>query len=211
MNIIEANNIYKTFNGTTVLNDVNLVLEKGLIYGLIGRNGSGKTVLMKIICGLLNPTSGALVVNGKIQTYGEPPRNIGAIIENPGFLPTLNAYKNLEYLASIRNRIGKKEICIAMEKVGLSPSDKKRVGKYSLGMKQRLGLAQAIMEDPDILVLDEPMNGLDKNGVIDMRNYLLELKSQGKTILIASHSSDDIDILCDSVFEIDQGHLYQKD
>ena len=131
--------------------------------------------------------------------------NAGIIIENPGFLPGYTGYQNLKFLAKLRRKIGKKEIMDAMTKVGLEPLSKKHVGKYSLGMRQRLGIAQAIMEDPDILILDEPMNGLDNQGVEDIRKLLLELKEQGKTILIASHNREDIDVLCDHVWEMDKG------
>ena len=135
------------------------------------------------------------------------PDNIGVIIENPGFLPNFSGYNNLMQLAKIRRKIGKSEVRAAIQRVGLNPDDKKHVGKYSLGMRQRLGLAQAIMEDPDILILDEPMNGLDKDGVKDMRQFLLGLKEQGKTLLIASHSAEDVDVLCDTVCELDKGVL----
>ena len=135
--------------------------------------------------------------------------SVGIIIETPGFIPYYSGYKNLKMLADLKRKIGKDEIRKSLEKVGLDPDLKRHVRKYSLGMRQRLGLAQAIMEDPDILILDEPMNGLDKEGVADMREYLLDLKKQGKTILIASHSSEDIDVLCDTVFEMDKGRLAQ--
>ena len=131
--------------------------------------------------------------------------NAGIIIENPGFLPGYTGYQNLKFLAKLTRKIGKKEIMDAITKVGLEPLSKKHVGKYSLGMRQRLGIAQAIMEDPDILILDEPMNGLDNQGVEDIRKLLLALKEQGKTILIASHNREDIDVLCDHVWEMDKG------
>ena len=189
-----------------VLTDVSAEFESGKIHGIIGHNGSGKTVLMKIICGLTDADSGEVFINGERQKNGSAYKfNIGAIIETPGFLPTQSGVKNLQYLASIRRKIGDEEIKSAMRQVNLNPDDKKHVGKYSLGMRQRLGLAQAIMENPDILILDEPMNGLDKDGVSDMRQYLLELKEQGKTILIASHNSEDISALCDSACEMEKG------
>ena len=208
MPIISVQNVTKKFRGNTVLDNVSLDIETGTVTGLIGRNGSGKTVLMKCICGLLSPTSGSIMVNDKrVGKDVDIPDNIGVIIENPGFLPNFSGYNNLMQLAKIRRKIGKSEVRAAISQVGLNPDDKKHVGKYSLGMRQRLGLAQAIMEDPDILILDEPMNGLDKDGVKDMRQYLLDLKSQGKTILIASHSAEDIDVLCDTVCEMDKGLL----
>ncbi len=208
MAVISIHDVTKNFRGNVVLNNVSLEIESATVTGLIGRNGSGKTVLMKCICGLISPTSGSITVQGKkVGKDVDIPDNIGVIIETPGFLPNFSGYKNLMQLARIRRKIGKSEVRAAMERVGLNPDDKKHVGKYSLGMRQRLGLAQAIMEDPDILILDEPMNGLDKDGVKDMRQYLLDLKSQGKTILIASHSAEDIDVLCDTVCEMDKGKL----
>ncbi len=191
-----------------ILNNVNIEFEKGKIHGLIGRNGSGKTMLMKCICGFVKPTSGTIFVDGKqIGKDCDFPDNVGIIIETPGFIPYYSGYKNLKLLADLNRKIGSDKIKKTMLKVGLDPDLKRHVKKYSLGMRQRLGLAQAIMENPDILILDEPMNGLDKDGVADMRKYLLELKEQGKTILIASHSSEDIEILCDTVCEMDKGVL----
>lgn len=208
MSIISVNNVTKKFRENIVLNNVSLEIEQGSVTGLVGRNGSGKTVLMKCILGLVTPTSGTITVRGKqVGKDIDIPDNVGVIIETPGFLPNFSAYNNLMQLAKIRRKIGKAEVRAAIEKVGLNPDDKKHVGKFSLGMRQRLGLAQAIMENPDLLILDEPMNGLDKDGVCDMRQYLLDLKSQGKTILIASHSAEDIGILCDTVCEMDKGKL----
>lgn len=208
---IKVENVYKSFGKTVVLQNINVLFEKGKIHGLIGRNGSGKTMLMKCICGFVPVSSGEIIINGKILKNGkEIPDNIGVIIETPGFLPAYSAYRNLKFLADIKGKISKQEIYEAISKVGLDPKSKKHVGKYSLGMRQRLGLAQAIMENPDILILDEPMNGLDKDGVKDMQNYLLDLKAKGKTIIIASHSSEDISILCDEVYEMDKGILTKK-
>lgn len=205
---IKVENVYKSFGKTVVLQNINVLFEKGKIHGLIGRNGSGKTMLMKCICGFVPVSSGEIIINGKILKNGkEIPDNIGVIIETPGFLPAYSAYRNLKFLADIKGKISKQQIYEAISKVGLDPKSKKHVGKYSLGMRQRLGLAQAIMENPDILILDEPMNGLDKDGVKDMQNYLLDLKAKGKTIIIASHSSEDISILCDEVYEMDKGML----
>ncbi len=206
--VIIIEKLTKKFKETKVLSDINVSFSKGKIHGLIGRNGSGKTMLMKCICGLVPATSGKITVNGKVVGKDtEIPENIGVIIENPGFIPGYSAYQNLYFLSRITSKIGKAEIRNAIQSVGLDPDNKKHVGKYSLGMKQRLGLAQAIMENPDLLILDEPMNGLDKDGVADMRKYLLNLKEQGKTIVIASHSAEDIEILCDTVCEMDKGAL----
>ncbi len=207
-NAIIVEEISKSYKGINVLNHVSVSFEKGKIHGIIGRNGSGKTVLIKIICGLVRPDEGRVQVNGKVIGKDvDFPENIGVIIEAPGFLPSLSAYKNLDYLASLRGVIGKEQIRNAISMVGLDPDEKKHVGKYSLGMKQRLGLAQAIMENPEILILDEPMNALDKNGVTEIRELLLRLKENGKTILIVSHNSDDIHMLCDTVHEMDGGTL----
>ena len=137
------------------------------------------------------------------------PKNIGLIIETPGFLPNFSGFSNLWQLAKIRSKISKDDVRTVMKKVGLDPNEKKHVGKYSLGMRQRLGIAQAIMEDPDILILDEPMNGLDKNGIEGIRELLLQLKDKGKAMIVASHNSVDIDVLCDRVFEIANGSLQQ--
>lgn len=208
MNAIIVDNLVKRFGKTTVLNGVSVEFEQEKIHGIIGRNGSGKTVLMKCICGLTPITGGTVTVNNKkIGIDCEIISNAGVIIETPGFLPNMSGYSNLKNLASLTGKIGAAEIRAAIKRVGLDPNDKKHVGKYSLGMRQRLGLAQAIMEDPALLILDEPMNGLDKDGVKDMRQYLLDLKAQGKTILIASHSAEDIDVLCDTVCEMDKGKL----
>ena len=205
---IEVQNVVKRFRDQVVLKNVSISFEKGQIHGIVGRNGSGKTVLFKCICGLMHPEEGVIRVNGKrVGRDVDMPEDIGAIIEAPGFLPNYSGYKNLRFLANIRRKIGKEEILNVLKTVGLDPESRKHVGKYSLGMRQRLGIAQAIMEDPEILILDEPMNGLDNAGVQDIRALLLELKAQGKTILLASHNHEDIAALCDTVHEMDGGIL----
>lgn len=206
--MITVKNLSLTIKKTEILKNIDVAFESGKIHGLIGRNGSGKTMLMKCICGFVKPTEGEIFVAGKkIGRDLDFPDNTGIIIETPGFIPYYSGYKNLKLLADLKNKIDKQQIRNTMVQVGLDPDLKRHVRKYSLGMRQRLGLAQAIMEDPELLILDEPMNGLDKEGVADMRQYLLDLKEQGKTILIASHSSEDIDILCDTVSEMDKGVL----
>lgn len=206
--MIQIKNVSLTINKTVILKSVCASFEHGKIHGLIGRNGSGKTMLMKCICGFVKPSQGEIFVDGeRIGKDCDFPKNTGIIIETPGFIPYYSGYKNLKLLAGLNNKIGKEQVREAMKKVGLDPNLKRHVKKYSLGMRQRLGLAQAIMEDSELLILDEPMNGLDKDGVKDMREYLLELKMQGKTIIIASHSAEDIDILCDTVSEMDKGRL----
>lgn len=203
---IIVENVTKEFKNQVVLKTINIEFEMGKIYGIIGRNGSGKTVLLKCICGLLYPSTGTVTVGGKVVGKEiDYPENIGFIIESPGFLPKYSGLKNLKYLASIRGKVKEAEIRKYIELVGLNPDDKKHVGNYSLGMKQRLGIAQALMENPDILILDEPMNALDNNSVEDMRKVLLKMKEQGKLIIIASHIRDDIDILCNEVYGIDAG------
>lgn len=207
-NVIEISNLTKRYGNAIVLNNVNVSFEQGKIHGLIGRNGSGKTVLIKSICGLIPATSGEIKVNGKqVGKDVDIPQNIGAIIETPGFLNNYNGYLNLKFLASIKKKIGKEQIRQAISLVGLDPDSKKHVGKYSLGMKQRLGLAQALMEKPDILLLDEPMNGLDKHGVEEMRDIFKQLALEGKTIIMANHSTEDIEVLCDTVCVMDLGVL----
>ncbi|MCI8770684.1 MAG: ATP-binding cassette domain-containing protein [Lachnospiraceae bacterium] len=209
--VIQISHAVKRFGKTTVLHDVSLNIDKGSICGIIGRNGSGKTVLFKAVCGFHQLTSGTITVKGKrVSKDVDIPEGIGSIIETPGFLGNFSGYRNLKYLADIRGIIGKEEIYQAMEQVGLDPKSRKHVGKYSLGMRQRLGLAQAFMEGQDILVLDEPMNGLDNQGVNDIRELLLELKKQGKTILMASHNREDIEKLCDEVYEMDAGILKKR-
>lgn len=205
---IELIHVTKKFGQELVLKEVNLTLEQGRVYGIVGNNGSGKTVLMKCICGFLIPTTGLIRVFGSsIGQDVDFPESLGVIIETPGFLTNLTGRKNLEILAGMRGKIGPAEIQQVLEKVGLDPALKKPVANYSLGMRQRLGIAQAIMEDPKLLILDEPFNGLDKHGVGEIRKLLLELKEEGKTILLASHNEEDIRILCDEVYEMDGGVL----
>ena len=205
---IELIHVTKKFGQELVLKEVNLTLEQGRVYGIVGNNGSGKTVLMKCICGFLIPTTGLIQVFGSsIGQDVDFPESLGVIIETPGFLTNLTGRKNLEILAGMRRKIGPAEIQQVLEKVGLDPALKKPVANYSLGMRQRLGIAQAIMEDPKLLILDEPFNGLDKHGVGEIRKLLLELKEEGKTILLARHNEEDIRILCDEVYEMDGGVL----
>ena len=206
MNIISVKNLSKDFGQERVLKSVTRDFERGKIHGIVGNNGSGKTVLMKCICGFLIPTEGEVIVNGKrVGKDVDFPPGLGLIIETPGFLPNMTGVKNLDILASLNKKIGLEELAAAIRRVGLDPLMKKPVGKYSLGMRQRLGIAQAIMENPSLLILDEPLNGLDKHGVMEMRQLIKGLKEQGKTILLASHNQGDIDELCDTVCEMDAG------
>lgn len=205
--IVKVENVTKYFKQEKVLDDVNMDLETGHIYGIVGKNGAGKTVLFKIIAGFIKPSSGKVTVAGKIIGVDRDfPDSLGLIIETPGFLSQYNAYQNLLYLANINNKISKEDIKEAIRMVGLDPDSNKKVGKFSLGMRQRLGIAQAIMENPNLIILDEPMNGLDKKGIEDVKELLLKLKGDGKTILMASHYAEDMEI-CDEVFQMEDGKL----
>ncbi len=191
-----------------ILKNINIEIQNGLAYGLVGNNGCGKTMLMKCIVGLIKPTEGKVVADGKI--IGKDVdflEDVGLIIENPGFVSFYSGFRNLKSLAYINNKIDDNKIKECMKICGLDPELKLSLKKYSLGMKQRLGIAQAIMEDPQYLILDEPMNGLDKNGVKDVRKILLDLKSSGKTIIMSSHNASDIESICDVVFEMDGGEI----
>lgn len=206
--IAEIKNVSKKFGDETVVREVSMFLEPGKIYGIAGRNGSGKTVLLKMIIGFLRPTAGKIFVGGKeIGKDADFAEDIGIIIETPGFLGSFSGYKNLEYLAGIKKQIGRDEIRKSMELTGLDPDSRKKVKKYSLGMRQRLGIAQAIMEHPKFLILDEPMNGLDREGAAEMRALFLKLRKEGATILLSSHHGEDMEELCDEVYEMEDGCL----
>ena len=206
--MIEVNNVSLILNKYTILDDVSVKAGKGEAVGLIGGNGSGKTMLMKCICGFNTMFTGEITVKGKrIGKDVEFAPDTGFIIETPGFIPYMTGYENLKVLAGIKKIIGKKEIREYMKFVGLDPDNKKSVKKYSLGMRQRLGLAQALMENPDVLILDEPFNGLDKGMAERMRDVLDDEKRKGKTILLASHNEHDIDYICDRIYEIDGGRI----
>lgn len=205
---IKVKDVCKYFGKTQVLDHVNMECRQGEITGIIGRNGAGKTVLFKIICGLLSLDSGEILINGiKRERQADVLPSVGIIIEEPAFLKKYSGIKNLEYLYMINNKNNRQYLESIMEKVGLDPKSKKHVGKYSMGMRQRLAIAQSIMEEPEFLVLDEPFNGLDSHGVNEMRELFLELKKRGKVILIASHNSEDINILCDNVYSMESGIL----
>lgn len=206
--VVRVRNVSKRFKETTALKQVTVSFEKGRIYGIVGRNGSGKTVLFKSICGLLAVDEGEITVLG--QSVGDGlrvPKGVGAVIETPGFLPNVSGYRNLYYLASLSGKPDREKIRSAITQVGLDPDSRKQVGNYSMGMRQRLGLAQALMENPQLLILDEPMNGLDNQGVTQMRSLLKGLREQGKTVILASHNQSDIIELCNQVYEMDAGIL----
>lgn len=208
MAMISVEHVSLTIGTAQILQDVSARFEEGQIHGIVGRNGSGKTMLMKCICGFIRPDSGKILVDGKqVGRDVDFPPDLGLLIETPGFVPYYSGLKNLELLAAINRRVSKERLNACMEQIGLGDAKNKRVSKYSMGMRQRLGIAQAIMENPRLLILDEPLNGLDEQGVEDIRALLLELKSQGKTILLSSHNREDIDLLCDSVCKMEGGVL----
>ena len=205
---IEVKNVGLKIKKDVILKGINVNFEKGKIHGIVGRNGCGKTMLMKCICGFVKPTDGEVFVEGKkIGKDVDFTQNVGIIIETPGFVPYYSGYRNLNILAGLRKKIGKEEIMYILKQVGLEGAENKLVRKYSLGMRQRLGLAQAMMEKPDIFILDEPMNGLDNEGVEEMRVILKGLKEEGKTILLVSHNSEDISILSDEIYYMDKGTM----
>ena len=208
MRTIEVKNGVKCFGEQQVLKGVSIQCESGHIYGIVGHNGSGKTVLFKCICGFMNLDEGEIIVDGtKRSKKGAILTGAGIIIEEPSFLKNASGLRNLDILYRIKHGKVAAHLKNIMEMVGLNPDSKKQVGNYSMGMKQRLAIAQAIMENQEILILDEPMNGLDHKGVEEMRKLFLKLKKEGKLILLASHNRDDIDILCDEVYEMEMGEL----
>lgn len=210
--MITLENVSKSFKEKTVLQKTDLTIEKGKITGFVGRNGSGKTVLFKLICGLLRPTTGTITVQGKqLGKDCDFAPDVGVLIETPSFISYESGYRNLRDLAAIRKKITADEVRTAIRSVGLDDTDKKWVGKYSLGMRQRLGIAQAIMEHPALLILDEPMNGLDRGGVEEMRRLFSSLRDSGTTILLASHAAEDIDLLCDTVYEVSEGIVTERE
>ena len=203
---IEVKNVTKKFKNNTVLDNINLTFESGNIYGLVGRNGSGKSVLLKMICAFYEPTDGEILFDGiNVIKNHDFPKDTRALIENPSFLPDLTGYENLKILADIQKKIGRKEIEDALETVNLISEKDKKYSQYSLGMKQKLGLAQVFMEDPQIMILDEPFNGVENKTAEKLREYLLEEKNKGKIIIIATHIQEDINELADYVYEFDDG------
>ena len=204
-------NVCKSIRRKEILTDINLQLCSGKIYGFMGKNGSGKTMLFRALSGLISIDSGTISWNGKMlhKDFSILP-NLGITIENAGLYPKLTGVQNLSYLADLTHRIGKEEINKAITRVGLDPQDKRTFGKYSMGMKQRLAIAQAIMEKPDIIMLDEPTNGLDKSGVEEIRKIMLEEKERGALILLASHSEEDMRLLADQIYEMENGHIVMR-
>lgn len=206
--VIKLENITKSYNGITILDNINLEIEKGKTIGIIGANGSGKSVLFKMICGFIYPDEGSTYIRGlELGESIDFPENVGVFINEPGYINIYNGFQNLKFLADINNKISVNQIKDTMKKVGLDPENKTKVKDYSLGMKQKLGIAQAIMEDQDILVLDEPFNALDYKTYEYMKDIIKSLKDDGLTILLTSHKFDDIEQLCDSIYIIEDGRL----
>lgn len=203
-----AEKVCKTIRNAEILRDVDLELEGGAIYGFAGRNGSGKTMLFRALPGLMGLTSGTVSLDGKQlhRDFSVLP-SLGIVLEHVGLYPGLTGAENLRYLARLTGKIGAAEIRQAIGRVGLDPEDRRTYRKYSLGMKQRLAIAQAVMERPDVIMLDEPTNGLDDDGVRKIRELILEEKARGALILLASHNQDDIRILSDQLFRIEAGRL----
>lgn len=206
--VIHIENVSKKIREATVLDHVSLCMESGNIYGLLGRNGSGKTMLMRVICGLVRPSEGRITIDGAQQWKDFAyPADLGMLIETPVFLPDFTGYQNLQMLSSIRKKIKGKDIREALIKVGLDPDDKRNTRKYSLGMRQRLGIACAIMENPRLLVLDEPFNGLDTDGCERMQNIILEEKRKGTLLILACHNREELENLSDVIYRVEQGRF----
>lgn len=210
MSRIVVENVFKKFNHQVVLNDINLELTSGHIYGLAGINGSGKTVLMKCICGLSTPTQGCIQIDDKkIGKDIDFPESIGVLIETPGFIEHYSALDNMLSLASIKNKTDKEQVIALLNRVGLDPYEKKRVKKYSLGMRQKLGIAMALLDEPDIVILDEPFNALDKKSVINVKNIILQLKEENRLVIISSHDGSLLEEITDKIYEIEEGKIIE--
>lgn len=209
---IEVENYTKIIKGVTILDNVTITFESGKCYGLKGKNGSGKTMLMRAVCGLIHPTKGHVSINGEILGKDISfPRSIGILIENPAFISNYTGLKNLELLASIKNEIGTEEIRKTIESVGLEPDDKRKYRKYSLGMKQKLGIAAAFMEKPDIIILDEPINAIDESGVGKVKELIAEAKERGAVIITACHDAEELEELSDEIICISEGRISEND
>lgn len=207
MSLIEIHQVNKSLKGLPIFSNLNLKIEKGKTYGFVGPNGSGKSVLFKLICGFMFPDSGKVMVNGEeLGKNTRFPSDFGIIIDRPGYIPGKTGFENLKVLAMIQNKISDEKIKQTMQLVGLQPEAKQKLKEYSLGMKQKLAIAQAIMEDQQTLILDEPFNALDEDSVRNIRQLLLRFKEEGRTILLTSHNREDIELICDEVYKI---HNYQ--
>lgn len=208
---LEIKNLSKSISGKSILEHIDLAMDRGRIYGLRGKNGSGKTMLMRSICGLILPTEGTIRINGEILHKDISfPRSIGALIENPGFIAEYSGFKNLSTLASIKKAVTTEEIRSLMQKMELDPDDKKKFKKYSLGMKQKIGIIAAIMEQPELIVLDEPINALDEKSVNIVKELLLEQRKRGALIIISCHDKEELEFLADEVFCLENGKVIDR-
>lgn len=208
---ITIENVSKEYKNEYVLRNITLNLQSGKVYGLYGKNGSGKTMLMRMICGLIRPTTGRICIDGKeLGKNISFPNSVGALIENPGFIESFSGYNNLKMLADIKRIIGKKEIEEVLKHVNLYDQKNKKVRKYSLGMKKKLGIAAAIMENPELVLLDEPMNALDKNSMECVRKIINHLKAQNKLIIIASHDLNDLNNISDEIIKLELGEIVEE-
>lgn len=209
---IEINNLSKSFKNNVVLSNVNMIFESGKIYGLYGRNGSGKSVFLKLLCGFYVPTTGNILFNGvDLNSKLNYPKNLRALIEKPSFFPDLTGFQNLKLLAQIQNKITDDEISKALDIVNLTDEKDKKYSKYSLGMKQKLGIAQVIMENPEIMVLDEAFNGIEQKTVEKLINYFKKEKEKGKIIVISTHIKEDLIQMADKIYYFDSGNVCEKE
>lgn len=208
--MIEINNLYKYISGNLILDDINLNLKNACVYGFVGRNGSGKTMLFRAICGLITIDQGEIIIDDKKITDNDITQNIGLLLENPSFLNGLSGFNNLKMIASIRNIVDDKRIDEVIEIVGLSQARNKKFEQYSLGMKQRLAIANVIMEDPDILIFDEPTNAIDEEGIVVLKKIIKEEREKGKLILLASHEKEIIEELCDDIYYMKEGKIITR-
>lgn len=208
---IKLENVSKTIKGKTLLDNVSLDLHGGMIYGLQGKNGSGKTLLLKAMCGLLIPTEGTVTVgDDRLGIDSDFPKDVGVLIENPGFISGYTAYKNLKVLAEIKNKIQEQDILAILDEVGLAECGKKKYRNFSLGMKQKLGIAAALMENPKLILLDEPTNALDEKSVENLMRILKRRKEEGALIVIASHDKEELEALADKIYLVEEGKVSEK-
>ena len=205
---IIVKDLSKKFKKITILENINMKFESGKIYGIVGRNGSGKSVFLKILCSFYKPTTGEIRFdNINYNSNNNFPPSVRALIENPTFFPDLTGFENLKLLSSIQNKIGDEEIIKTLDQVNLLSEKDKKYSEYSLGMKQKLGIAQVLMENPDVMIFDELFNGIEEKTVEKIRNILLELKNQNKIIIVTSHIKEDIGVLSDEVYKFDCGRV----
>ena len=205
---IIVKDLSKKFKKVTILENINMKFESGKIYGIVGRNGSGKSVFLKILCSFYKPTTGEVLFdNVNYNSNNNFPPSVRALIENPTFFPDLTGFENLKLLSSIQNKISDEEIMKTLDQVNLLSEKDKKYSEYSLGMKQKLGIAQVLMENPDVMIFDELFNGIEEKTVEKIRNILLELKNQNKIIIVTSHIKEDIGVLSDEVYKFDCGRV----